>query len=41
MLDIKGFSSLEIGNWREELNPLDPRADVQNENENDIELVLT
>ena len=38
-LDIKGFTDLEIGNWREDLDALDDRADVADQEDQELELV--
>jgi len=38
-LDTKGFTDLEMGNWREDLSMLDDRADVTNEEDWELELV--
>jgi len=40
-LDIKGFTSLAIGNWREDFVSLDDWADVIDDDDNDIELIST
>jgi len=40
-LDIKGFTSLAIGNWREDWVSLDDRADVIEDDDDDIELIPT
>ena len=38
-LDIKGFTNLEIGDWREDFVLLDERADVHDEDDELIEVV--
>jgi len=38
-LDIKGFTDLEIGNWGDDLDALDDRADVADEKDQELELV--
>jgi len=40
-LDIKGFTSLAIGNWREDWVSLDDRANVIEDDDDDIELIPT
>ena len=38
-LDIKGFTHLEIGDWRNDLRPIDDRANVEDEGHEEIEFV--
>jgi len=38
-LDIKGFTNLEIGNWREDFVLPDERADVPDEDDELIEFI--
>ncbi|RPA90955.1 DDE-domain-containing protein [Choiromyces venosus 120613-1] len=38
-LDIKGFTGLEIGNWRQDLGSVDDSADVRSEEDHEVEFV--
>ncbi|RPA94164.1 hypothetical protein L873DRAFT_1940149 [Choiromyces venosus 120613-1] len=40
-LDIKGFTNLGIGNWREDLVSLDDRADVPEEGDDNVAFIET
>ena len=40
-LDIKGFTSIDIGNWQEDLVSLDGRADVREEGDDNVAFIET
>ena len=40
-LDIKGFTSIDIGNWKEDLVSLDDRADVREEGDDNVAFIGT
>ena len=40
-LDIKGFTSIDVGNWKEDLVSLDDRADVREEGDDYIAFIET